>query len=72
MVFRLFRRPPSTDLSESEKARLSTLEREVAQLRGNYKNVLQSVESGARQIHSRLDRLERITQVLHLREDGRE
>lgn len=54
-------------MSASDRARLDALEKAMAQARGDYKNLLQNVESGARQIHRRIDRLENVTRTLQLR-----
>lgn len=64
-MINLFRRPK---LDHSD--RITRLENDVAQARGDLNNLLQTVESGSRQINQRLDRLENITRVLHLREEN--
>ena len=67
-MINLFRRPK---IDQSDRDRITQLEKDVAQARGDLNNVLQNIESGSRQINQRLDRLETITSVLHLREhDG--
>ena len=66
-MINLFRRPK---LDHSDRDRIARLENDVAQARGDLNNLLQTVESGSRQINQRLYRLENITRVLHLREEN--
>lgn len=66
-MINLFRRPK---LDHSDRDRIARLENDVAQARGDLNNLLQTVESGSRQINQRLDRLENIMRVLHLREEN--
>ena len=66
-MINLFRRPK---LDHSDRDRITRLENDVAQARDDLNNLLQTVESGSRQINQRLDRLENITRVLHLREEN--
>lgn len=66
-MINLFRLPK---LDHSDRDRIARLENDVAQARGDLNNLLQTVESGSRQINQRLDRLENITRVLHLREEN--
>ena len=64
MIFRIFRKPP---LENVDRARLDALEKDMAQARGEYRNLLQNVESGARKVHERIDRLENVMRTLQLR-----
>lgn len=63
-MLNLFRRPK---IDTSYVERQVKLENDIAVVRGELNNILQTVESGSREVDKRLRRLENIERVLEIR-----
>lgn len=63
-MLNLFRRPQPDHAYHERQERL---ENDIAEVRGKLNNILQTVESGSREVNKRLDRLENIADILRIR-----